>query len=240
MNARALNTVLNVFMPPRCISCGATIQEAHNVCAACWGDLEFIMTPMCCCCGFPLEDSAKEGSLCGYCIQETPSYDAGRSVFIYSQKSKKMITDFKYGDKQHGLPRFAKWLELYGKPLIETADVVVPIPLHRRKLLQRKFNQAALLAAKLAKHTHILYGPEMLLRVKYNPPQASLSFKQRQKNIKGAFRVNPRFKKSLKGQSVLLIDDVMTTGATVKECATQLKKAGAKTVSFLTLARTVK
>lgn len=231
--------LLNILLPPRCIACGVQVQEAHNVCGVCWKELEFISDPRCGSCGFPLEEGAKTGSMCGYCIQHTPPYDAGISILAYNNISKKLISEFKYADRQHGLPRFVQWMSSFGRPVLESADIIAPVPMHWRRMLARSFNQSALLASAIAKKHKISYQPQLLRRVKHIPPQASLTRKQRLKNIKGAFILNARYKGRLKDKHIVLIDDVITTGATMKECAKALKKSGAAKVSFLTLARVV-
>lgn len=203
--------------------------------------MEFIHLPLCYCCGFPLPYTIPEEGqlLCGNCIKEKPPYTHARALFRYTSFSKPLILHFKYYDHTHLEKTFvAWWLKRYHS-YIMAANLIVPVPLHRWRLLSRQYNQAALLALTLSKKCQIPTLPNMLIRHKATPPQTHLPFSKRKKNVNGAFSLRPQHTQLLKDAIVLLVDDVMTTGATVHACTRVLLKAGAKEVRILTVARTL-
>lgn len=153
-----------------------------------------------------------------------------------------MILRFKHADQIHAVHTFVPWLVQAGKEFLDLADYIVPVPLHRSRLLRRRYNQAALMAQALCKAEGVTasYAPEALLRYKKTETQGTMNFQQRRKNVKNAFIVPPAHRTKLQGRHIVLVDDVYTTGATVKECAKALKKAGAGKVYVLALARVVK
>ena len=148
-----------------------------------------------------------------------------------------MILGFKHADQTHAARAFVPWLKNAGAEMLEEADVLIPVPLHRWRLLKRRYNQSAIIAHYLAKDMNIPVLHEGLIRTRATPTQGHLNFEQRRKNVKRAFVVNERYLSDIKGKKVVLIDDVYTTGATVKECTKALKRAGVKEVHILTLAR---
>jgi ComF family protein len=149
-----------------------------------------------------------------------------------------MILAFKYGDRLHAVKTFAPWMLRAGKDLINQADFIIPVPLHARRLRERRFNQSALLAQEVAAHEGRAYIPDLLARTRHTVPQQGLNYKQRGKNVHGAFSVNKKV--DLGEKNILLIDDVFTSGATLNECARVLKRAGAGMVNVLTVARVTK
>lgn len=233
------NAVLDTIFPPRCISCNKFVGTQGSLCTDCWEDINYLSDPCCDICGIPFEFNIEQGALCGACIAHKPSYDKARSVFLYDDNSRSLITSFKYGDKTQNAVSFAKWLERVGKEFFEEADIVAPVPLHRFKLFLRRYNQSVLItnALKLPKNANLIN--KLLVRNKYTSPQAGLTTKQRILNVKGAFKVNLRYNEEVKGKVIVLVDDVMTTGSTVEICSRVLKKQGAKKVYILTVARTV-
>jgi ComF family protein len=186
-------------------------------------------------CGLPFDFDAGEGTLCAACMEMTPEFDMARSAVTYNDASRRLVLDFKYGDKLHAVHAFTPWLLRAGSEMIAQADFIVPVPLHRWRLWARRFNQSAILAQALAKKCGKAYLPDGLLRVRHTVQQKGLSRKERAKNVRNAFAVNK--KHALKGKNILLIDDVFTSGATLNECARALKKAGAQKVFVLTIAR---
>jgi len=180
-----------------------------------------------------------EEGLCGGCAVTPPLYDGGRSVLVYDDASKGIILRFKHGDSTHGAPTFAKWMGTVGQDFIKTSDLIIPVPLHWTRLFMRTYNQAQIIAThlhKLAPHTTL--APSLLKRHKRTPPQGHLSKDKRAENVKASFKApHPHL---IKGKSILLVDDVLTSGTTLDACAKELKKAGAKKVFTLTLARVVR
>lgn len=234
-----LARALDILFPPQCLGCDALVPTHGTLCLACWNRIKFISAPMCACCGLPFEFAIEEGALCGECLQERPPYSRARSAFVYDEHSRALVLKLKYSDQLHLAAVYNTWLAKAGAELIAGSDIIVPVPLHWRRFISRRYNQAALLAQALSKKTTLPVCEAALLRKRHTPQQTGLSRKQRQDNVHGAFTTNPKHKKQLKGKSVLLIDDVMTTGATLSHCAEALLKGGAGTVNVLTLARTV-
>lgn len=226
---------LNLLFPPLCASCHVPVQDASSVCAPCWKELRFMAGPACERCGVPLPQETLGSMICAQCIATPPEFDAARAALNYDAASRKLIHAFKYHDRQYVLPLLTRWLLVAGQPLLRTAEVIVPVPLSRRRLFSRMFNQSALLAQALSKKTGVAYAPLLLHRARHTPPQAGLSRAERQQNLQGAFKVN--HPTALKGKHVLLVDDVLTTGATANACAKALKAAGASSVSVLAIAR---
>lgn len=229
--------VWDVVYPPCCLACGDLVQENGTICAECWGGINFIADPQCEICGLPFEFAATDGNLCGACLQQLPVFSKARAVFSYDDVSRKIITSFKYSDKIEPQAVYAKWMARVGKEMLEEADIIMPVPLHRVKLLLRKYNQAALLAKELARISGKKIMVSALLRKKHTKAQAGFSRQNRLKNITGAFVINKKYLDKIAGKKILLIDDVMTTGATVTECSKILLKAKVARVEVLTLAK---
>lgn len=175
-------------------------------------------------------------------IAAQPRYDRARAVAHYSGNMRKLVHDYKYRDQQDARTLFVTWLANAGHELLRDCQLIVPVPLHRWRLLTRRFNQSALLARQLAlssNGTHARYSPDLLIRKRRTKPQVGLTQRQRRDNLAGAFSVPPKHASSIKDQRVLLIDDVITTGATANACARALKASGARQVDVLALAMVV-
>lgn len=211
-----------------------------TLCIPCWQQIHFITEPMCHACGLPFDYDIGEGALCGGCLQKTPDYSHARAAFRYDEHSRKLITRFKYSDQTQLAKIYGTWLMGAGGKLLAQSDIIIPVPLHYFRFLRRRFNQSALLAHTLAKRSGIKCLPSALIRIRKTTPQTGLNRNQREKNVKGAFAINKRYLKHIKGKNILLIDDVMTTGSTISQCTKTLLKSGAAQVNVLTLARTVK
>lgn len=242
---RLWRIVIDALLPPLCLSCGRTVDEPGRVCAGCWGGLRFLAPPCCRQCGYPFEfDPPEEGSgmeaLCAACRRSPPSFDRARAALAYDAASKPLILRFKHADRIDAAPAFAAWMRRAGGVLLEEADLIVPVPLHRRRLFLRRYNQAALLAQRLAGLAGRPYRPRLLVRRRATPSQGRLSRRRRKLNVDGAFIVPPALRAELKGKKVLLVDDVLTTGATLSSCARTLKRAGAASVDALVLSRVVR
>ena len=238
-----LKTLLDIVLPPRCGYCGKIVSSDKSVCSDCFSKLHFISAPYCQICGAPFENETEiaESShlICPDCISKKHLTRLNRSCIIYDDFSKKALLDFKFNDKILLSKLFAKWLQIGAQDILHKGiDVIVPVPLSFRRILKRKYNQSALLAYDLSKLIDIPVLPHTLIKTRHTKPQASLSENFRLKNVKNAYAVkNPV---QVKGKRILLIDDVMTTGSTLNECAKTLLKAGAKSVDTLTVARTLK
>ncbi len=238
---RIVRTVLDMFFPPLCMSCRKRVAEPHALCPACWSVIAFIAGAVCAKCGTPFEADPGGETLCGPCHANPHSFDRARSLFKYDDASKGLILGLKHGDRLDHVPGLARWLGRTGTELLNSADVVVPVPLHRWKLWKRRYNQAALLAEQLACWSGKPHLPLLLERTRPTPSQGEMtSAKARRRNVLGAFKVPTKFRENLRGKKVLLVDDVFTTGATLDACARALKRAGAARVEVLTLARVVR
>ena len=229
--------VLDTALPPHSLISGLPLTPDE---AELWQSLEFLDDPCCDACGFPFEYDQGEGTLCARCHARPPRYDRGRSAITYDEHSKKIVLDFKHGGRTDGLSFFASQMQRAGRPLLENADFIVPVPLHNARLRSRRFNQSALLARSLSKNTDIPYYTELLLRRKNTPSQGSQTYLGRKRNVASAFHIPARSKARIKGANILLIDDVLTTGATLEACAMTLKRGGAAQVDALTLMRVVR
>lgn len=239
---RAANYALDLVLPPKCLKCGGLVTDAHNICPDCWKNIHFISAPMCDCCGYPFgpdlgrDFSVFDEMLCGACQNRGRYFDRVISAIRYDDESRHMVIGFKHQDRTEYTGYFTKLLLRAGKPLFEDADVIIPVPLHKKRLLSRRYNQSALLSGKLSSELGIDHRPAALVRIKHTPPQQG-NVNKRSKNVRGAFKVGKNT--DVKGKTVLLIDDVYTTGATAENCAKVLKKAGAKCVYVLTAFRVI-
>lgn len=238
---RWVNALLDFLYPPLCLLCRRSVGDGGHLCSVCWSNIDFLDGPVCSCCGAPFEIDPGADMLCAACQARPPAYDAARSVMRYEETSKRPILALKHGDRLDLAPTFAEWLARAGRELLEMSDIIVPVPLHRRRLWARRYNQAALLAKALARRVDKAYDPLILWRTRPTPSQGEMrSAKARRRNVMGAFRVARTKAATVGGRAVLLIDDVMTTGATVEACARTLKRSGAEQVFVLTLARVVR
>ncbi|HJQ59167.1 MAG TPA: ComF family protein [Vineibacter sp.] len=231
---------LDTLLPPLCLSCNSTTATPGALCATCWSRIAFITPPLCACCGFPFEIDAEPESLCAACSVRRPRYDRARAAFRYDENSRRLVLMFKHADRLDPAPTFVRWLAQAGADLLADADVIAPVPLHRWRLLWRRYNQSAELARGLGRLSGKPVVPDLLLRRRHTPSQADLTARERRLNVAGAFRPHPDRRAAVRERRVLLVDDVLTTGATVEACARALLRAGAASVDVLTLARVVR
>jgi ComF family protein len=232
---------LDFLYPPLCISCRSQVAEPGSLCSTCWQDVAFLDGPSCLCCGLPFDLDPGGETLCASCLADPPSFDRARAVMRYDEKSRGPILAFKHGDRLDLVPGFARWLRRAGRLLLDDADVIVPIPLHARRLWTRRYNQAAELSRALGKLSGKPVDAMLLTRIHATPSQGAMpSAAARRRNMRGAFQVPASRKEDVANRTVLLIDDVLTTGATVNACARVLKRAGASKVHVLALARVVR
>ena len=233
-------SVLNALLPPRCLACGTLVSTPGSLCPGCWQEIDFLAPPQCGICGLPFAYDPGPEVFCGACLRRRPDYDRARAVMRYDDHSRSLVLGFKHGDRTEAAPAFARWMERAGAELLGEAEMILPVPLHWRRLFTRRYNQAALLAQALGRATGLPYRPDILRRRRHTPPQGRLSPSARKRNLRGAFAVDARRRPEIKGRSLLLIDDVLTTGATLSACARVLRRAGARRVDALVLARVVR
>lgn len=237
---KAARWVLDQILPPTCCGCGVVLPEPHALCGDCWGTVTFLGEPCCNACGHPFEYEIPEQTLCGRCISHPPAFDRARSAVEYNATSKDFILAFKHADATDMAQLLGKWMKVASGDLMQSCDVIIPVPLHWTRLLSRRYNQSAMLALALSKITGKPVFVDALVRHRKTKSQGHLGMTARKKNVNGAFRIKPKHRSFMKNKRILLIDDVYTTGATVNATAKVLKRAGAVGVDVLTVARVVK
>jgi ComF family protein len=227
---------VDLVMPASCLICRARLTAHHNVCPTCWKGINFIRHPLCDVLGMPLPYGTADRTVSAGAIAHPPAYDRARAAAHYAGEMRTLVHRLKFADRQDVRLLCARWLHDAARDLLPGIDVIVPVPLSRVRLLLRQFNQAALLASELSRQTGVPMDPLLLRRTRSTRSQVGLTRDQRRRNVAGAFGVPPRRRPRLKGRNVLLIDDVITTGATVDACARALKGAGAARVDVAALA----
>lgn len=223
--------------PPVCAGCGTALAQAAAVCPECWRGLRFIERPYCEVLGLPFAYDLGRGFLSAEAIAEPPVFGRLRAALVYQDLAARLIASLKYSDRTDLVPLMAAWMSRAGRELIEGDEVVVPVPLHARRLFRRRFNQSAELARAIARRERLVYEPLCLTRVRPTRSQVGLGPDERRSNVRGAFQVKAERAAAVKGRRVLLVDDVFTTGATVSAATRALKRAGAREVDVLVFAR---
>ena len=241
LSDRVSRTVLDAVLPPRCLKCGDILSAAQGLCPDCWQKLTWLGAPSCACCGQPFPFDAGEASLCGACLQQRPAYDRARAVFRYDDDSRDLVIGLKHADRTESVPVLAAWMSRAGAGLLESTELIVPVPLHWTRLATRRFNQAGLLAQAIGRSAGLPVLPEALCRRRATRSQGHLGRLARFRNVKGAIAVSERHASAVANRRILLIDDVITTGATVESAAKALISAGgARNVDVLALAKVVR
>lgn len=228
---------LNLLFPPQCLCCEAIVSCHGTLCGGCWNAIRFIAEPVCDRCGYPFEYDMGEGALCGTCLREPPAFLQARAVFHYDDASRLLVTRLKYQDETALAPIYGPWLLKAGSALAQRSDLIVPVPLHYRRFVRRRYNQAALLALGISRSSGLPHLPGVLIRRRPTLPQTGLKRSLRQANVHGAFAVRTGGRRQIEGKRILLVDDVYTTGATLDACVRALLAAEAAEVRALTLAR---
>ncbi len=237
---RGAAALVDAVYPPRCVVCETRTEASHGLCPACWAGTGFIAGLACTRCGLALPGatSTAEGELvCDGCIAHPPAWDRGRCAVSYEGGGRKAVLALKHGDRLDLAPVLAGWLNRVGPALIAEADIVAPVPLYWTRLFRRRFNQSAEIARHLARPKGALLIPGLVTRIRNTGSQDGLSREARHANLVGAFRVAPRWRPALAGRRVLLVDDVMTSGATLSAVASACRDAGAAAVDVLAVAR---
>lgn len=229
--------LLDAVLPPRCVSCTGPVAEVGGVCSACWSRIELLAPPLCARCGVPLAQEVAGESVCGSCLRSPPAWRSARAVFAYDEASRDLVIALKHRDRLEAAPMLGRWMARAGAELLAEADILVPVPLHWTRLFLRRFNQAAVLAKEIGAASGVAVVPDLLVRRRRTPSQGRLTRTGRARNVRGAFAVSRRRRAAVVGARVVLVDDVLTTGATLAACTRVLLRAGAARVDVLTLAR---
>jgi ComF family protein len=232
--SRLFRSVLDFALPPRCGGCGAIVEELDSFCTDCWRKLEFLQGG-CVRCGLPLQGTDAE--TCAACLAQPPRLDRIRAAVAYDDISRSIALRLKYGRKT----ALARTMSRYMGPLVgemPSDALLVPVPLHRRRLWSRGFNQSAIVARELSRRTGVPVAVDALRRIRPTPPLKGMGMRQRRRTVAGAFRANGSAE--LRGRTIILVDDVFTTGSTANACARILKRAGAGRVDLISWARVIR
>jgi ComF family protein len=235
--ARAILTAaLDLALPRLCAACRAPV-EGQGLCPACWSKLSFISRPYCERLGIPFVFDPGPGILSLEAIADPPAYHRARAAVRFDEISRALVHALKYGDRLDLAPMMGRWLSHAGREILGEADALIPVPLHWRRNWARRFNQSAMLAAAVSATSGVPIAAGALKRVKPTAQQVGLSRAERAANVQGAFRVTPQGKAAIVGRRLVVVDDVLTSGATVEGCARALLRAGAANVDVLVFAR---
>jgi ComF family protein len=226
----------DLILPPVCLSCRVPITSHGALCAGCWNGIDFIQPPVCDRLGIPLPFATGEVSLSAAAMAAPPVYDRARAVAHYSGLMRRLIHDLKFHDRDDLTVLLGGWLMGAGKELLADADLIVPVPLSRTRLLRRRFNQAARLGSEVSARTGVPMDALSLVRVRAIASQVGLSRSERQENVRGAFAVREMRRDRIDGRRIVLLDDVVTTGATAAAATRALRRAGADRIDVLALA----
>ncbi|TVR98474.1 MAG: ComF family protein [Rhodospirillales bacterium] len=229
---------LDLLLPPQCLCCDALVDRPGMLCAACWPQLRFIDRPQCARCGIPFEVDPGDGAICGACAASPPAFGRARAALIYDDGSRPLTLAFKHGDRTDAAPALGRWMARAGRDVLESADLLAPVPLHWTRLFGRRYNQAALLAQSVGRAAGLPVVPDLLVRRRRTPSLGRLGRSARRRLVGGAFAVHAGHASRIRDARIVLVDDVHTTGATVEACTRVLLRGGAAQVDVLTLART--
>lgn len=233
---RFLTAVTNMVFPPVCLVCRTPLSSHDGLCVSCWSGIDFIRAPICDRLGVPMPFDTGGVMVSAAAIADPPDYDRARAVARYDGTMRRLVHDFKFRDRLEVRRLLAQWLAQVASAVGADEQMVVPVPLSRRRLLWRRYNQAAVLGQELARINGLRFEPETLVRTRATASQVGLTRAERRKNVRGAFAVPPNSKSKIAGRNVLLIDDIITTGATAGAAARALKRAGAARVDVVALA----
>ncbi|NVO22249.1 ComF family protein [Donghicola mangrovi] len=232
-----IQTALRVIYPPRCLGCGETVGADFALCGPCRREVHVIGGLVCDGCGVPLAGAAGFGEHCDTCLASPPPWSQGRAALMYEGLGRKLVLAMKHGDRTDIARGMAPLMGMAARAMIQPDTVVVPVPLHWRRMFRRRYNQAALLAQGLARHRHLVCVPDALTRHGRHESLDGLGRAERFEALRGAITVHSQRADRIAGRHVLLVDDVMTSGATLGACTEALLASQVREVSVVTLAR---
>lgn len=236
-----IESALRLIYPPLCLACGDQVGDDAGLCGSCWRDTGFINGLVCDLCGVPLPgDDETELAHCDDCMTLARPWSRGRAALVYKDVARKLVMALKHGDRGDLARPAASWLLRAGAPILQPDTLLVPVPLHWRRLLMRRYNQSALLGGEVAKQSGLTQCPDLLRRKLSTPSLDGLGRDARFQALSGAIEVHPRRKHLLQNRRIVLIDDVMTSGASFAACAEACLAAGAQEICILALARVAK
>lgn len=233
----ALAPIVDLVFPPRCPLCGAALAAQAGLCQACWGTLRIPGEPACARCQRPFDPAVADGSICAPCLADPPRHDGIAAGTLYNEESRKLVLAFKHGQRIALAPMLARLIAARLPAQVGPDWLIVPVPLHRWRIWQRGYNQSALLAREIAGARGAQLLVDALVRRKRTPPLGGLGRKARARALSGAIAVHPRHAAALRGARIVLVDDVLTSGATSDACVGALKRAGADKVLIGCFAR---
>ncbi|HSR77468.1 MAG TPA: ComF family protein [Xanthobacteraceae bacterium] len=231
--------LLDLGLPPLCPTCREPVADQGGLCGQCWSKTVFIARPYCERLGIPFVYDPGPGTLSMEAIADPPAYNRARAAVRYDETARTLVQAFKYGDRLDLAPAMGRWMAQAGQELLAEANALIPVPLHWRRLWSRRFNQAATLARTISQVSGVPVAYHALRRVRATRQQVGLTQAERAVNVQGAFRVRADRRHEVHGQRVVLVDDVLTSGATLDTCARILLRAGAANVDALVFARVV-
>lgn len=241
MLLQGFQTALSFVYPARCLTCGTMVDSDFGLCGPCWRDTSFVGGTACDSCGAPLPGVDASGSLrCDGCLSEPRLWAQGRAALVYKDTGRKLVLSLKHGDRQEIARPASLWMANAVRDITPENTLILPVPLHWLRLLKRRYNQSALLAKGLSARLGHPWSPDLLERIKRTKPLDGLSAKERRDMLENSIRVNPKRRHRLIGRPVLLVDDVMTSGATLSAATKACLDAGSGPVRVVTLARVAK
>lgn len=235
-----MQRALSVIYPPQCQMCASFVEQEGGLCSECWSKTPFLRGLVCDSCGTSLPGSEGGEVLCDDCLQMPRPWSTGRAALSYRDLGRRVVLSLKHGDRLDLAGPAARWMLAAGGPCIDRTTVFVPIPVHWSRLLKRRYNQSAELTKALSKHSALPHCPDALMRVRRTPKQDGMTVDERMRNMHNALEVNPQRVPELTSGRVCLVDDVMTSGATMTAATEALKLVGVDHVSVLLLARVEK